>query len=47
MKEYIKSIVFVLVLCTAIYFGYKWDFYVWALEHPNTPDWVYWARGGK
>lgn len=24
------------------YFAIRWDFYVWRLQHPTAPTWVFW-----
>lgn len=46
--KYYMSVAAICAALTLLFYGViRLDFYLWRKEHPTTPTWVYWARGGK
>jgi hypothetical protein len=41
MRDTLKTITAIGLIVALVYGGYRWDFYIWRLKHPTTPEWVF------
>jgi hypothetical protein len=46
-KGIVVNLILAAIIISIMYGGYKFEKYLWDLQHPNSPEWVFWLKGGK
>jgi hypothetical protein len=45
MKDTLKFVTVIVLLVAVVAGSVAWKLHIWKLEHPTTPQWVFWLKG--